>query len=188
MPPACPHVERRARGSRRPGEVAGDVLPVGDPVDLRHLLGALRRRQRAAGAGAAARGGASGLGISPSSAGPVKAVLDRSVQLIRFRRMQVLARLAGGHEPGSESAAVRLFWSEFHKRLSELATDMQGLAALRRPDGAGYSTSRWQETYLRTPAESIFAGTSEIHRDLLAERVIGLPAEARDGQVGTRHL
>jgi alkylation response protein AidB-like acyl-CoA dehydrogenase len=103
--------------------------------------------------------------------------LYADLQLIRFQRLSFLALLESADEPGAEASAVKLYWSEYHQRFADLMAQVAGTAFSRRPDGGGYPTTRLQEMFLRARAETIFAGTSEIQRNVLAQRVLGLPRD-----------
>jgi alkylation response protein AidB-like acyl-CoA dehydrogenase len=86
-------------------------------------------------------------------------------------------RASGGHEPAPASPAVaslgKVYWSELDVALHETALDLLGpLAEVRDldlPDG------RWLDGYLFALAGPIYAGTNEIQRSVLAERLLGLP-------------
>jgi alkylation response protein AidB-like acyl-CoA dehydrogenase len=84
-------------------------------------------------------------------------------------------RLAAGATLGSEASLGKVFWSELDLALHETALDLLGPWAEVRdgPDG------RWLEDYLFALAGPIYAGTNEIQRTLIAERLLGLPREAR---------
>ena len=101
------------------------------------------------------------------------------VQLMRFNGLRTLARVAAGHPPGPEASVSKLFWSEYHKRLGEIAMGVIGADGLLRPEGAGYPTSPWQGVYLSSRAGTIYSGTSEIQRTIIGERALGLPKEPR---------
>ena len=101
------------------------------------------------------------------------------VQLMRFTGLRTLARLAEGRQPGPEASISKLFWSEYHKRLGEIAMDIEGTDGLVRPAGAGYRTTNWQNVFLSSRAGTIYSGTSEIQRNIIAERGLGLPKEPR---------
>ncbi|HEY4024805.1 MAG TPA: acyl-CoA dehydrogenase family protein [Candidatus Dormibacteraeota bacterium] len=101
------------------------------------------------------------------------------VQIMRFQGMRLLAQLAVRREPGPEASLTKLFWSEYHRRLGEIAVDITGADALVRPDGPGYATGRWQGVFLSSRAGTIFSGTSEIQRNIIAERALGLPREPK---------
>ena len=102
-----------------------------------------------------------------------------SVQLMRFSGLRTLAQVAQGRPPGPEASVAKLFWSEYHKRLGEIAMAIEGPDALLRPDGAGYPTTRWQNVFLASRAGTIYSGTSEIQRGIIGERALGLPKEPR---------
>ncbi len=101
------------------------------------------------------------------------------VQLMRIQGMRRLAQLAVKQEPGPEASIARLFESEYRRRFGEIAVDLAGAGAMIRPEGDGYATDRWQDVFLSSRAETISAGTSEIQRDIIAERALGLPAGGR---------
>ena len=60
----------------------------------------------------------------------------------------------------------------------ELALDILGPQATVRPTGPGYTTDRWQDVFLSSRAGMIAGGTSEIQRNIIGERVLGLPKGA----------
>ena len=99
------------------------------------------------------------------------------VQLMRFNGLRTLARVAAGRPPGPEASISKLFWSEYHKRLGEVAMGIIGDDALVRPEGAGYPTTPWQNVFLSSRAGTIYSGTSEIQRTIIGERALGLPKE-----------
>jgi alkylation response protein AidB-like acyl-CoA dehydrogenase len=101
------------------------------------------------------------------------------VQLMRFTGLRTLAGLAEGRQPGPEASISKLFWSEYHKRLGEIAMDIEGTDGLVRPGGDGYQTTNWQNVFLSSRAGTIYSGTSEIQRNIIAERALGLPKEPR---------
>ncbi len=78
------------------------------------------------------------------------------------------ARLAGGGTLGAESSLGKVFWSELDLALHETALDLLGPLAEVRGD-------RWLEGYLFALAGPIYAGTNEIQRTVIAERLLGLP-------------
>ena len=84
-----------------------------------------------------------------------------------------------GRPPGPEASVAKLFWSEYHKRLGEIAVGIEGTDALIRPEGAGYPTTSWQNVFLSSRAGTIYSGTSEIQRNIIGERALGLPKEPR---------
>jgi alkylation response protein AidB-like acyl-CoA dehydrogenase len=88
--------------------------------------------------------------------------------------------------PGPEGSTAKLHSAELNKRIYELCVDLQGAEGMlyddytmRRPDSAGGFGGGPQRMLLRSRANSIEGGTSEIMRNILAERVLGLPGDIR---------
>jgi alkylation response protein AidB-like acyl-CoA dehydrogenase len=102
-----------------------------------------------------------------------------SVQLMRFGGLCTLADVAQGRPPGPEASVAKLLRSEYHKRLGELAISIVGADALLRPEGDGYPTTAWQNVFLSSRAGTIYSGTSEIQRNIIGERGLGLPKEPK---------
>ena len=90
------------------------------------------------------------------------------VELFRLHNARTLDRLARGEELGAESSIVKLFWAGCSQRLAETATDVLGMDALT-------GDNEWGRRLLTTRANSIMGGTSEIQRNIIGERVLGLP-------------
>jgi alkylation response protein AidB-like acyl-CoA dehydrogenase len=99
------------------------------------------------------------------------------VQLMRYAGLRLLASMVSGRTPGPEASVNKLFWSEFHKTLGELAIDVIGAGAMVRPDGPGYQTDDWQDVFLSSRAGTIYSGTSQIQRNIIGERALGLAKE-----------
>ena len=78
-------------------------------------------------------------------------------------------------KPGADNVA-KLVWANWHRRLGEIAMDVIGSAGLAA-DGA--ELARWQRLFLFSRADTIYGGSDEIQRNIIAERVLGLPREAR---------
>jgi alkylation response protein AidB-like acyl-CoA dehydrogenase len=112
------------------------------------------------------------------------------VQIMRYSGLRLLATLASRREPGPEASINKLFWSEYYRRFGEIAASIVGPEAMVRPGGEGYLTSRWQRALLSSRGVTIFSGTSEIQRNIIAERALGLPkepgADQASGEAHTR--
>ncbi|SEP35144.1 acyl-CoA dehydrogenase family protein [Amycolatopsis saalfeldensis] len=83
-------------------------------------------------------------------------------------------RTLGDASPGAASV-VKLVWAGWHRRLGELAMLVRGASGLVAPDGL----DAWQRLFLFSRADTIYGGSDEIQRNVIAERVLGLPREAR---------
>jgi alkylation response protein AidB-like acyl-CoA dehydrogenase len=113
------------------------------------------------------------------------------VQIMRYLGMRVLTRYLAGHQPGPDAAITKLDWSEYHRVVAELAVDIVGADALvpegRSPStifgpddvGAANSSMSWVATLENARAGTIYAGSSEVQRNILGEMVLGLPKEPR---------
>jgi len=101
------------------------------------------------------------------------------VELMRYQGIRLLSTLAARREPGPEASVSKLFWSEYHKRFGEIAMGIlgaDGMAGRGAADGE-YSLPRWQSTFVSSRAGTIFSGTSQIQRNIIGERALGLPKE-----------
>ncbi len=119
------------------------------------------------------------------------------MQLIRYGGLRTLAGLLDSGNPGPQASTAKLLWSEHHRIIGELAMDVLGADALLigghwpgQPGGSGpappeagsggpghYEPGRWQGEFLGSRSSTIWGGTSEIQRNIVAERVLGLPRE-----------
>lgn len=94
------------------------------------------------------------------------AIEARALQLNGYRAVTAMKR---NGIPGPEGSILKLMWSELNQRMSEAAFDLEGAGA-QAGDADG-----WKYQFLRSRANTIEAGTSEVLRNILAERVLGLP-------------
>jgi alkylation response protein AidB-like acyl-CoA dehydrogenase len=100
------------------------------------------------------------------------------VRLFQLHNWRSLSKLAQGKTPGAEASVSKLYWSEMSQRLHGLALDVIGPAApLWRGADGNPGDGTWQRSWLYYRAASIFAGTNEIQRNVIGERVLGLPRE-----------
>jgi alkylation response protein AidB-like acyl-CoA dehydrogenase len=98
------------------------------------------------------------------------------VKLFQLHNWRSLSKHAKGAEVGPEGSALKLYWSEMSQRLHATAMDALGAASpLWRGADANPGDGRWQRSWLYYRAASIFAGTNEIQRNVIGERVLGLP-------------
>ncbi len=81
-----------------------------------------------------------------------------------------------GKVPGPEASLTKLYWSEMDKRLQEAAVGLEGMYGALDPQSPwAVEHGRWQYGWMWSQAETIYAGSSEIQRNIIAERVLGLP-------------
>ena len=110
-------------------------------------------------------------------------------EVMRFLGEDSLARYLAGHSPGPDAAVSKLWWSEYHKDVTELALDVLGRESLvaegRRPTntimfqtddvGAPNTSASWITTAMISRSGTIYAGTSEIQKSIIGEKLLGLP-------------
>ncbi len=114
-----------------------------------------------------------------------------SVEIMRFLGYRVLTGLVAGKAPGPEASVFKLIWSEYHQQVTDLAMNVLGISGMV-PDGRGplrvyrtddpgapNSTGSWSQVFLNSRAGTIYAGTSQVQRNILGEGVLGLPREPR---------
>jgi alkylation response protein AidB-like acyl-CoA dehydrogenase len=89
--------------------------------------------------------------------------------VLRLHNLRTLTRLGRGEEPGPESSWVKLMWTAMTQHLSET-----GLAVTGR-DPVSSQSGPWARQWLWSRAASIAGGTSEVQRDIIAGRILGLP-------------
>ncbi|RFC75687.1 acyl-CoA dehydrogenase family protein [Streptomyces sp. AcE210] len=94
----------------------------------------------------------------------------RAYQLFTYANA---SRFAAGQTIGAESSLNKVFWSEYDIALHETALDLLGAGGELADDGG------WGEGYVFSLAGPIYAGTNEIQRDIIAERLLGLPKGRR---------
>ena len=113
------------------------------------------------------------------------------VEIMRYFGMRTVSSVLAGERPGPESSLLKLLWSEYHQRVTQLALDVLGPDAMvmsGRPAasgiagdavGAPFSARSWNEVAMRARSGTIYAGTSQVQRNIVGERVLGLPKEPR---------
>jgi alkylation response protein AidB-like acyl-CoA dehydrogenase len=104
----------------------------------------------------------------------VQAMIDGRV--IKMTNLRSAAARKAGKQPGPEGSITKLFQAEYNKRLQNLAVDVIGAPAMAWPDG-DRDTAQAVRGFLRSRANTIEGGTSEIMRNIIGERVLGLPKE-----------
>jgi len=98
-------------------------------------------------------------------------------RLVSFTNQRAAARRRTGQPPGPEGSVSKLFFSEHTQRVQTLALDLEGPFGQAWPEG-----DRWLQgtawSFLRVRSKTIAGGTSEIQRNILGERILGLPKES----------
>ncbi len=97
------------------------------------------------------------------------------LELLRLRGLHVATQLERGQDPGFEASVTKLHWSETHQDLGELFADVTGLAGHVADPDVDSDHTHLRRMFLWSRAETIFGGTSQIQRNVIAERLLGLP-------------
>ena len=100
---------------------------------------------------------------------------------LRIMRFNSMRMLSGGGDDGSlqkEAMIYKLYWATWHRNLGKLAMDILG-AESEILDGGPYELNRLQSMYLFTRSDTIYGGTNQIQRNIIAERALGMPREPR---------
>jgi alkylation response protein AidB-like acyl-CoA dehydrogenase len=111
------------------------------------------------------------------------------LEVQRYSALRVLSALDKGESPGPASSITKLSYSEFEKRMHELVQEILGPwaqatggapaeLATRVTSSSGHGET-WAYAYLWSRAGTIFSGSSEIQKNVIGERVLGLPKETR---------
>ena len=99
---------------------------------------------------------------------------------LRTMRYNSMRMLSGGEDGtlSREAMIYKLYWSSWHRNLGKLAMDVLGPES-ELIDVAPYELSKLQSLFLFTRADTIYGGTNQIQRNLIAERALGMPKEPR---------
>ncbi|QLL05257.1 acyl-CoA dehydrogenase [Mycobacterium vicinigordonae] len=113
------------------------------------------------------------------------------VQIMRYRGYRALTSALHGASPGADAAISKVIWSEYFRRYTDLAVEILGLELLS-PSGPGNGGARvvpeagtpnspscWMDELLYSRAATIYAGSSQIQRNVIGEQLLGLPREPR---------
>jgi len=99
------------------------------------------------------------------------------LEILRFNTLRSLSGYDGPVAP-PEASVIKLYWSTWHRQLGELAIDIRGPAGLVA-EGFPYELDEFQRTFLFSRAETIYGGSNEIQKNIIGERVLGLPPEPK---------
>jgi alkylation response protein AidB-like acyl-CoA dehydrogenase len=97
---------------------------------------------------------------------------------LKYTGARAVTKLLKGELPGPEASAGKMVWVDVHQRLQELAMEIQGpYSQLTKGSERAVENGVWQYTFLRSRANSIEGGTTEIQKNIIGERVLGLPKD-----------
>ncbi len=114
-----------------------------------------------------------------------------TVEIMKWMGQRNITNVLAGNPPGPESSLHKLLWSEYHQWVTELSMNILGADATvptGAPSssgigtdsiGAEFSSLAWVQTFMGARPGTIYAGTSEVQRNIIGDRVLGLPREPR---------
>ena len=97
------------------------------------------------------------------------------LKIMRFNALRML-KASGGGELSREAYTSKIYWATWHRDLGELAMDVMGAASEIKENG---QYNLLQRVFLFSRADTIYAGTNQIQRNIIAERALGMPKEPR---------
>jgi alkylation response protein AidB-like acyl-CoA dehydrogenase len=105
-----------------------------------------------------------------------------NVEIMRYNGLRALSEVVAKKEPGPASALNKMFWSEHQRRLGEVALDVLGVDAtvFESSQADGYHPDRWQSLFLQSRSGTIWGGTAQVQRNIVGEKVLGLPKEPKN--------
>ncbi len=113
------------------------------------------------------------------------------VEIMRYLGMRTLTKFLEGGHPGPDASIFKLYWSEYHRLSTELSLDILGADAMNidgkfpssafstDQPGAPNDSGSWIGTFLNARAGTIYAGTSQVQKNIIGEMVLGLPKEPK---------
>ncbi|MDP8957879.1 MAG: acyl-CoA dehydrogenase family protein [Actinomycetota bacterium] len=102
------------------------------------------------------------------------------LRVMRFNNYRLVTELLStGGVPGPQSSLSKVVWSEWHRDFARSAVDLLGPYGMLLGDDWSPDEGEWERAFLESRAETVYAGTSEIQRNVIGEMVLGLPKEPR---------
>ena len=98
-------------------------------------------------------------------------------EALKYTGARGITKLLRGELPGPEASAGKMGWVDTHQRIQELAMEIEGPYAQLTGSDWAQDGGVWQYTFLRSRANSIEGGTTEIQKNIIGERVLGLPKD-----------
>jgi alkylation response protein AidB-like acyl-CoA dehydrogenase len=102
---------------------------------------------------------------------------EAELAIMRFNTLRSLSGVDGPAAP-PEASIAKLYWASWHQRFCELGMDVGGMGSTVLA-GAPYELDEVQRTFLFSRSETIYGGSNEIQRNIVGERVLGLPPEPK---------
>jgi hypothetical protein len=106
------------------------------------------------------------------------------VEIMRYNGLKVLSEVIARKEPGPGASVNKMFWSEYAQKFAERMMNARGADAMLavEAENGKYSVDRWTSLFFQHRSSTIWGGTAQVQRNIVGERVLGLPKEP--GQKG----
>ncbi len=101
-----------------------------------------------------------------------------NAEIMRYAGLRTLSEVVARKEPGPGASINKMFWSEYARDLGEWIMNLRGAQSMVRPNGEHYTLDRWQSDFLTSRSATIWGGTAQVQRNIVGERVLGLPKES----------
>lgn len=108
------------------------------------------------------------------------------LEILRYNQLRMLTALTQDGVPGPEMSIGKLYWASWHRRMGELWMLVRGASGMVATDGGyaghdgeAYNLDRDQRTFLYSRSHTIYGGSNQVQRNVIGERVLGLPKEPR---------
>lgn len=103
------------------------------------------------------------------------------LKIMRYNSLRMLSNDTGDGSLQKEAMIYKLYWATWHRNMGKLAMDVLGNESeiLERDEGEHYHLNRLQSMYLFTRSDTIYGGTNQIQRNIIAERALGMPKEPK---------
>lgn len=99
-----------------------------------------------------------------------------NIQLMRLANLRYITRYLRGEPPGAETSYMKLYWATTEQGLYDLALALAGPAGLAMPDSPhALAGGEWTRKYFLSRVATVYGGTQDIQRNIIAERIFGLP-------------
>jgi alkylation response protein AidB-like acyl-CoA dehydrogenase len=99
-------------------------------------------------------------------------------ECLKYTGARAITKLLRGEMPGPEASTGKMAWVDTHQRLQEIAMEIEGpYSQLMKGSDWAVEGGVWSHSFLRSRANSIEGGTTEIQKNIIAERLLGLPKD-----------
>lgn len=101
------------------------------------------------------------------------------VEIMRFQGLKVLSEVMARKEPGPAASINKMFWSEYAQKFTTFMMNARGAESMLIDDGTNgkYVADRWTSSFFQHRSSTIWGGTAQVQRNIVGERVLGLPKE-----------